>query len=425
MKIALAQINPVVGDLEGNSKKIIQVLKDTEELIDLVVFPELSLTGYPPKDLLLQPSFVQKAQTVLEKKISPQVKKACLIGLPTSTGFNSKLFNSAAFIYQHKIVKYIHKKLLPNYEVFNEARYFEAAPMNRIEDFVIELEEQKIALMICEDLLATDDETNLYTEVPAQFLKKELQNNSSSINLTICLSASPFRKGHINSRFQHAVSAAKLLNSPVVLVNQVGANDGLIFDGSSFAYDLKTNQFEKAKSFEENLIIIDTQSEDRNIETLGTSEPKDIKNKTLLEIKQALVLGIKDYFTKTGFQKAYLGLSGGIDSALVACLASEALGPNNVTAVMMPSKYSSEGSLNDSEQLLKELGIKKEKVEIENILQTYLKTLDLDQLTLAEENLQSRIRGDILMAMANSNNALVLATGNKSEYAVGYSTLYG
>lgn len=454
-KIALAQINPTVGDLQGNAEKITNIVngfQNSDSRPDLIVFPELSLIGYPPKDLLTNQAFLHKTQTVLKETIVPQISIPTLIGTVTECKNKRLLHNSALFIKDKQVQKIFHKKLLPNYEVFYEARYFQAGPMDSIDDLLLELNGKKIAILICEDLLSVDSFENYYSESPvvklAELIQANGQKENQQIDFAVCLSASPFRVKHLESRVGHAKSAAKKLSCPVALVNQVGANDDLIFDGSSFVVDEMGEIISIAKRFEEDVLSFGfslSASKIENPPQSGMSSSSRLptplsggsqKRSELLlpdkggcedlqTIKQALILGIRDYFYKTGFKKAFLGLSGGIDSALVAYLAKEALGAENVTAVMMPTNYSSEGSINDSEILVQNLGINKKLVRIQPILEAYLEETNLQSLTLAEENLQSRIRGSSLMALANQESALVLATGNKSEFSVGYSTLYG
>ncbi|MDJ0626224.1 MAG: NAD+ synthase [Candidatus Caenarcaniphilales bacterium] len=423
MKIALCQINPKIGDLQGNSEKIITYLNKVTNC-DLVVFPELSLCGYPPKDLLLQEQFVDKCWKVLEETIVPQVTVPTLIGLPLKDKNLSFLYNSVAFIKNKRIEKVIHKKLLPNYEVFFESRYFQPSQIESEEDSFIEIKNKKLAVMICEDFLAGDVEEKAYGQNLIGLLKKK------QIASILCLAASPFRKNIKPVRIKHAIQVSEQLSCPILLVNQVGANDDLIFDGNSFFVN-KLGQLEScSKNFEEDLLIcnLDSQTISRNEKKnkKSTQEYSSLdKPEDKQEIKKALILGIKDYFQKTGFSKALIGISGGIDSALVACLAKEALGAKNVTGVLMPSVYSSEGSVLDAQNLLKNLGVASKRIGIQPILESFLKQTGIQKLTKAEENLQSRVRGNILMALANQDNALVLATGNKSEFAVGYSTLYG
>lgn len=429
MKIALAQLNPKVGDLQNNGRKILQFIQECQSpplapltggiSTDLIIFPELAMCGYPPRDLLLQKQFVLECWNYLHEIIIPKTETPTLIGLPTIAENHRQLYNSVAYIKNKKLVQIIHKKLLPNYEVFNESRYFKAATMADFNDLVIDVNGKKVAVFICEDMLAVEDKFALYAQNPVDFLAGRIH-----LDLVVCCSASPFRKGHLDKRINFARAAQAKLTShnastPVVLVNQVGANDDLIFDGSSFVVGAAGQVLHLADRFKESLMICET-----NLPPSPLVRG-NLASQGVLEMREALVLGIRDYFQKTGFQKAFIGLSGGVDSALVACLAVEALGKNNVTGVMMPSEYSSQGSIVDAERLARNLGIENKKIEIQPILQAFLEQSGLQSLTLAEENLQSRIRGSLLMGLANQEKGLVLATGNKSEFSVGYSTLYG
>lgn len=418
MRIALAQINPIIGDINHNANKIISIVNESKEKADLIIFPELSLIGYPPKDLLLRREFIERSLEIVGQKISNNIEIPTLIGLVTKVWKNGKLFNSMVLINHGKVKQIFHKKLLPNYEVFNESRYFQPSKIEGVEDFVFEIEGKKIAILICEDLLGAEINFAFYGMNPLDYLAKNI-----NLDLAICTAASPFRKGKNHKRIELAQIAQQKLQCPIAVVNQVGANDDLIFDGSSFFLNKNGFIHSMAKSFEEDILICDLN--DLNDLNSGTAKNIAKKSSLLEEIKQALILGIKDYFQKTNFKKAYIGISGGIDSALVACLAVEALGKDSVIGIMMPSIYSSENSLKDGQALIDNLQIDYKTISIQSILEAYLQETPIEKLTLAEENLQSRIRGNILMGMANSENALVLATGNKSEFSVGYSTLYG
>lgn len=410
MKIALIQYNPVIGDLENNAQNILHKISQVQaHAPDLIVFPELSLIGYPPKDLLFNSNLLIESWNLLNSTVIPKVEIPTLIGL-VSQAPTGKLYNSLALIEQKGLKRLFYKKLLPNYEVFNESRYFDAGLLEKPEDIICEVNGQKIAVFICEDLLA---ETFYSENQPIEFLQK----HNLRPDLIVCAAASPYRLGQADKRIKLARQIQKkIINSPpIVLINQVGAQDDLIFDGFSFALNSSGGLSALAKGFEEETLICDTQN----------NYQFEKSNPIMTQIKDALVLGIKDYFRKTGFTKAFIGLSGGIDSALVATLATYALGETNVFGILMPSKYSSIGSIQDSETLVKNLKIKSEQISIQKILNSFLQESQLETLSLAEENLQARIRGSLLMALANNNKALVLATGNKSEFAVGYSTLYG
>jgi NAD+ synthase (glutamine-hydrolysing) len=413
MKIAVAQINPLVGDIEGNLKKHLEIIEKFSAEADrpeLVVFPEMSLIGYPARDLLLHENIVEKAYTLLTEAAGKFTLPA-LIGLPTIDEATHRLHNSVAYVNNGKIEKLIHKKLLPNYEVFYEQRYFTPAQINHPKDFSIDVNGRKLAVLICEDLLAVEKSEHLYARKPLDVISK-----SDGFYAAICCSASPYRLGQPQRRIHYAQVFQKTLGCPVILVNQIGAFDDILFEGTSFALNNRGSLMKVAEQFQEDFWTIDLSEE-------NTAQVD--KESTIDEIKEALVLGIKDYFKKSGFKKAYLGISGGVDSALVAALAQKALGHENVYGIIMPTAYTSLESLKDAHSVVQNLGINSQTIDIEPILKSYLHEGKFNKLTLAEENLQSRIRGTLLMGLANDNGGLVLATGNKSEFAVGYSTLYG
>lgn len=425
MKITIAQINPTIGDLPGNSQKILEAAnKAAIEKTNLLLTPELSLCGYPPRDLLLKPDFVEAMNIVLQQ---------LAIDLPPDLGVlvgtvekNSKahisggksLYNSVALLYEGKVKQVFHKRLLPTYDVFDENRYFESG----LETNYFTLDSVKIGVTICEDLW-NDEEffgKRSYSINPIAELSK------LDVNLIVNLSASPYTFG--KQRFREAMlkHSSTRFNKPIIYVNQVGGNDDLIFDGRSFALNQSGEIVSRACGFETDLrqIEFDKLKQDLNFSSIADSYESDDE-----EIWQALVLGVKDYVQKCGFSKVLLGLSGGIDSSIVAAIASAALGKDNVLGVLMPSPYSSESSIQDAEDLAKNLGIKTEKLPIGNLMQSYDKTFaELfanTEFGLAEENIQSRIRGNLLMAISNKFGYLLLSTGNKSEMAVGYCTLYG
>ncbi len=401
MKIGIAQINTTVGDIKENFDKIISnITKAKAENSDLVVFPELTLTGYPPRDLLIKKSFVKKNIEVLHQLINFTENIAIIVGFVDEK--DGKLFNAAAFIHHKKIVKIYHKMYLPNYDVFDEKRYFTAgsAPC------AFELKGVNIGLTICEDIWIDDG--------PATTLSK------NGVELIINISASPFHAGKEKIRLNVITKQAKENNIPIVYCNLIGGQDDLIFDGRSYVINSKGKLVQQSKAFKEELSYIS------NIE--GKDEIAFIENENE-SIYNALVLGVKDYFRKNGFKNTVIGLSGGIDSALTAAIAVEALGKNNVRGVSMPSKFSSDGSISDSLDLAENLEIPCDVIPIKNIYTSYLKTLKTQfantKFNVAEENIQARIRGNILMALSNKFGYLVLTTGNKSESSVGYSTLYG
>ncbi len=426
MKIAIAQLNPIIGDIKNNLKQIKESVNiAVNNQVKLVLTPELSLCGYPPRDLLLNKNFVAKMRqelTLFAQEINPQI--TVLIGLALINDSATKegkkpLYNSCALIRNNQVEKYFQKRLLPTYDVFEEDRYFSGG--NEANYFY--LDNVKIGITICEDLWNEEDfwGKKNYTTNPL----KDLVN--LDVDLILNLSASPYVVGKQKIREEMLIHLAKKYQKPIIYVNQVGGNDDLIFDGNSFIVTDTGEIINKAKSFAQDLIYINYQENKLNLLT----EKKynlTIQNREE-EIYQALVLGVKDYARKCGFSKAIIGLSGGIDSALVGTIASSALGKENVLGVLMPSPYSSDHSIIDAEKLVKNLGIKSEKIPIQNIMESYDSSLynlfKNTEFGVAEENLQSRIRGTILMAIANKFGHLLLSTGNKSEMAVGYCTLYG
>ena len=414
MKIALAQINTRIGDFEGNLKIVLDSLKQAEKKgADLVVFPELTLTGYPPRDLLDRPDFIEANLSALKKLISKVGKTACLVGYVDrrASAYGKKLANAAAFIYQKKILARQHKTLLPTYDVFDEDRYFEAGQSHELVDF----KGEKIGISICEDIWNDQDERG---RTP-YLIDPVLEQARVGASLLINLSASPFSKGRQKTRREMLQRQLRKYRAPLIYVNLVGGNDSLIFDGASMVFNKAGKLCRLLPSFCEALEIIDTRR--LSIITL----PKISEDEQVLD---ALVVGLRDYMKKCGFQKVVLGLSGGIDSALTAWIAVAALGARNVLGLSMPSNYSSPGSIKDAESLAKALGIEFRIHPIKNLYQDYLQALHFDRDTkidVAMQNIQARIRGNLLMAVSNREGRLLLTTGNKSELAVGYCTLYG
>ena len=418
MKLALAQINPTVGDFSGNTAKIIEFTRRAEANgADLVLFPELAICGYPPADLLEKPEFVARCGEALCEIARATAKgpTAVVTGYVTAAehGAGKHVMNSAALVrYGH--VEFVQSKmLLPYYDVFDEQRYFAPAARQRICHF----EGESVALTICED--AWNDKSfwdnRLYSVDPVEDLLKQ------GAGLILNISASPWWHDKRALRREMLANIAKRHRVPVVMVNQVGGNDSLVFDGSSLVIGPDGAVIAQAKSFEEDLIFADLASLTGDVR----EQPGD-ETEAMLE---ALALGTRDYVRKCGFSKVVIALSGGIDSALVAAIAVRALGAENVTTLGMPSPYSSQGSIDDSRQLAENLGIRYEIVRIDDIFCEYNRALEpLFQgrsPDIAEENIQSRIRGALLMAFSNKFNALVLTTGNKSEMSTGYCTLYG
>ncbi len=422
MKIALAQINPTVGDFRGNTAKIVEFTqKAAAASADLVVFSELAICGYPPADLLEKPSFVARAGEAMQEvaAATASLPIAVISGFvtPAEKGSGKRVKNSAALLRNGKIEFTQSKMLLPFYDVFDEQRYF--APAERQKPF--SLDGERVALTICED--AWNDKTfwpqRLYAVDPVDELMREAGEGPGS--LIINISASPYWRNKRKVRFEMLAAIAKRHRVPVIMVNQVGGNDSLIFDGSSLAIGPDGELLARAHAFEEDLVFVDTKT------LTGDIRPKDHTQDA--GIYEALVLGTRDYVRKCGFSKALVGLSGGIDSALVACIAVDALGKENVRGITMPSQYSSTGSVDDSRILADNLGIRLDAIAIEGLFRQYEDALAPlfagTKPDLTEENIQSRIRGALLMAMSNKTGALVLTTGNKSEMSVGYCTLYG
>lgn len=415
MKILAAQINPTIGDLKGNANLMISSIEQSRSLgADLVLFPELTLTGYPPQDLLLLPHFIDEVERQLDRLVQASKDLIVIVGLPRRNPAlkEKNLFNSAAVIQNQALLGFQDKTLLPTYDVFSERRYFEPAEELKI----WELLGHKVAITICEDIWqhsALLKET-YYKINPIEVLQK-LQPD-----LLLNLSASPFSINKLQNRLKVCSLAASALKCSLILCNQVGGNDSLIFDGHSVYVDKQGQVKLVGRGFQEDSLLVDTSA---------TYPPYQNHSTPNEELYSALVLGVKDYFKKSGFKKACLGLSGGIDSAVAACLAVEALGADNVLGVSMPSRYSSEGSLIDAEQLAKNLGIEYKVISIEKPFSSYLELLnpffDHRPADSTEENLQARIRGMILMALSNKQGYIILSTGNKSELAMGYSTLYG
>ena len=415
MKFALCQINPTVGALEANSQKILKFATNAlNKGADIAVFPELSLCGYPPKDLLEKKNFVERG---LEKtkdiiQTSP---------LPLIFGYvdvNEKkigksLHNSALFVNGPKITSRHHKVLLPTYDVFHEARYFEPGYQVKTTLF----NNKKLAIVICEDSWNNEEfwQRKPYPIDPVEKLMEEKPD------VLINISASPYSMKWFEVRVKMLTHIAKKYKIPVIYVNQVGSNDDLIFDGQSFALNNKGEIVAQALSFEEDLILFDLEKQ--------SGEKHAIIRDEVERVYHALTLGIRDYVKKCRFKKVVLGLSGGIDSALVAALACDALGSENVLCLMMPSQFSSRASLEDAKNLAKNLKIKTQTLSIKPLYKTYLQTLKKSfsetKFNETEENIQARIRGNLLMAFSNKFGHLVLSTGNKSEIAVGYCTLYG
>lgn len=419
MKIALAQLNYHIGNFESNYSKIRNaILKAKKNHADLVVFAELALTGYPPRDFLVFDDFIKQSEKIIKKIIKDSKGIGVIIGCPTKNPAKEGkgLFNSAYFIADGKIYAIVHKTLLPTYDIFDEARYFESNTTFE----TIKYKGKKIALTICEDLWNTD-KNPLYTFSPMDKLIRHKPD------LVINISASPFDYKHREERIRILRYNAKKYHLPVFYLNHVGSQTELIFDGGSMVMDKDGGLQSEMSYFTEDFKIYDLAAINYKSGKRSTTKTS-ILTKTE-RIHSALVLGIRDYFQKMNFQKAILGLSGGIDSAVVLVLAVEALGKENVRAILMPSEFSSEHSAKDAKKLAENIGVQYEIIPIQSIVKEYRKTLSGQfknlPFNIAEENIQSRTRGNIIMALANKFGYIMLNTSNKSELAVGYGTLYG
>ncbi len=423
MKIALAQLNPTIGDLPGNAQRILAAAQQaTQQGARLMLTPELALCGYPPRDLLMNPSFVAAMGETLQS-LAQQLPAglAVLVGTvevnPRSPQAGGKpLFNSAALLADGSVQQIFHKRLLPTYDVFDEDRYFEPGqPANHFH-----LDGVHIGVTICEDLW--NDEgfwgKRNYADNPIADLTQ------AGVDFTVNLSASPYTVGKQHLREAMLQHGAIHYQQPIIYLNQVGGNDDLIFDGNSVAFNRQGDLVCRALGFAADLVMVEFADKDLQPSTIAPPPPSDDA-----EIWAALVLGVRDYARKCGFTKAVLGLSGGIDSAVVAAIAAQALGAANVLGVLMPSPYSSDHSVNDALELAQNLGIHTQTIAIGSLMQGFDQSLATlfagTEFGVAEENLQSRIRGNLLMAIANKFGHLLLSTGNKSEMAVGYCTLYG
>jgi len=420
MKIAIAQINPVIADIEGNKNKIISFINEAESKgADLVIFPEMSTIGYPPMDLLESSKLVDDNLRSLDsiKDFCANLKCGVILGFVDYDMDNPPmLFNSAALIQKGEVIFRQDKTLLPGYDVFDEFRYFSPAVTSSVFDFM----GKKTGITICEDIWAalnTDNsrfmEQRRYQADPVKLLIER------GAKMIINISASPYIKGKRQVRMNMLSRIASENSVSVIYVNQVGGNDSLIFDGNSFCINEKGEVYAHAEGFEEDLLFAE----------LDSGSPMQIEIDDIEDIRKGLVLGLKDYVYKTGFRKCLLGLSGGIDSALTAAIACDALGPENVFGITMPSIYSSSGSVDDSYRLAQNLGMRIETIAIKGLYDQFRGDLDVlfhgMKEDVTEENIQARIRGTLLMSVSNKTGAMLLTTGNKSECATGYCTMYG
>jgi NAD+ synthase (glutamine-hydrolysing) len=420
VKIALGQINPTVGDFSGNAAKHIEFSRRAQgDGAGLILFPELSVCGYPPRDLVERPSFVARNRETVEQIAAETRGIAVICGLvtPAESETGKSAMNSAALLQDGKLTFLQSKMLLPTYDVFDEMRNFAPAKSQDLFSFC----GNQMALTICED--AWNDKLfwpkRLYTVDPIEALVR------AGGNFVLNISSSPFWIGKRELRRDMLVSIARQHKVPVALVNQVGGNDSLVFDGSSIVLNAEGNIVAQGRSFEEDLIYFDSGFRDA---TFTGDLHAQIEGEEA-SVYAALVLGTRDYMRKCGFQKAIIGLSGGIDSALTAVIAVEAVGPQNVIGIGMPGPYSSPGSIDDARALAKNLGMRFELLSIDRVFEAYRQTLQEvfagRKEDVTEENIQSRARGTLLMALSNKFGAIVLSTGNKSELGVGYCTLYG
>lgn len=416
MKIALAQINPTIGDFEGNTDKMMRFIEKTKGLrCDLIIFSELVISGYPPRDLLERRDFLAADKAYLQKLVDSVagigVVCGCVTENPNQEG--NPLFNSAVLFDEGKILHQAHKRLLPTYDVFDEERHFE--PGREYSPFVYK--GWKLGLTVCEDIWNDKDffPRRPYPENPVSRIIEE------GANLVINISASPYFAGKREFKWDMLASIARKYKVPLLYVNQVGGNDSLLFDGTSTAFDITGQLVARARDFEEDMVLFDTDTPKGDLHPVSGTE--------LESVLKALTMGTRDYVHKCGFSKAVVGLSGGIDSALTACIAVQALGKENVLSVFMPSQYTSKENFEDTERLAKNLGIELVRLPISGIFEAFLKELHPVLKDVATEvtgqNIQARIRGTFLMALSNKLGSLLLATGNKSETAVGYCTLYG
>ena len=421
MRIALAQLNFTIGDFENNVRRIQEsILHAKTNRVDLVVFSELCICGYPSRDFLEFNDFIQRCKKAAEEIASECIGITAIVGLPmVNPKLEGKnLFNSAVVLRDGKITDEIHKSLLPNYDVFDEYRYFE--PERNFH--CININNTRIALTICEDLWNMEDDP-MYVYSPMDSLINEKPS------LIINIAASPFDYTHEQPRKEILLRNVRKYNLPLLYVNHVGAQTEIIFDGGSVAINKEGKIIHELKYFEEDFAVFEYDEKNSSLIHVGQEEKIKTPQSETEKIYNALTVGIRDYFGKQNFKKAILGLSGGIDSALVTCLAADALGHENVHVLLMPSEFSSAGSIDDSLELIRNTGVSHDIIPIKNIFDQHLAALkpffkDMPS-GVAEENLQARIRAVLLMAESNKFGYILLNTSNKSEVAVGYGTLYG
>jgi NAD+ synthase/NAD+ synthase (glutamine-hydrolysing) len=416
MKIALVQINPIIGDFKGQFQTIVREAEAAKAAgCDLVVFPELALCGYPPRDLLEQRAFVEANRRCLSRLLQEIRGIGVLVGLveinPDDTG--NPLFNAAVLFEDGEILLRVNKQLLPNYDVFDERRYFEPGKPSRPIDY----KGRRIGVTICEDAW-NDKEVFAHRRYPVDPVDQLARDGA---DLLINISASPFERGKIAFRDRMLATAAERHKIPLIFVNQVGGNDHILFEGASTVFDNHGRIVARAKDFVPDRIVFDAATGSGDLHPVSATETEAVLN--------ALIMGTRDYVTKCGFRGAIVGLSGGIDSALVAVIAAQALGAANMATVFMPSTYTAQENYEDTRILAHNLGVKHSEIPIGPIYDAFARALvpnaDPDAPGLTEQNIQARIRGTLLMGLSNRDGAMVLSTGNKSELAVGYCTLYG
>ncbi|HKP67864.1 MAG TPA: NAD(+) synthase, partial [Pyrinomonadaceae bacterium] len=423
MKVTIGQINSTNGDISGNVRKIVAAIeKAKSDGSDLIVFPEVITHGYTSQDWFQDPDIISHALDPLKEIIPTTDGITAVIGTirPNEDNDGKRLYNCAAVISNGELLAFVDKSLLPEYDVFDDPRYFEPeeTPNGIVEIVDREGHSHKLGVVVCEDFWndKTFWEDRLYENDPTEVVIER------GADLIVSVNASPYNKGKISLRCDMVAHRARNARVPIVFVNLIGGNDGIVFDGASLVADQEGDIILQATAFDE---FVETVELD-----VGKPDSRGITGAECEAIRSALVLGIRDYARKNGFEKVLLGLSGGIDSTLVAALAVEALGPENVLCVMMPSPFSSEGSIKDSEDLVRNLGCESRIEPISEAFEVLRDQMNLKNPTkggesLAAENMQSRLRGVILMAISNSEGRLLLSTGNKSELAVGYCTLYG
>lgn len=419
MKIALVQINPVIGDFEENCRNILKWSKKAKASgCELVIFPELSVSGYPPQDLLERQSFIDSHDAAIEKLLVDLPDLDVMFGcFERRQGQNGKdLFNSAVVARRGKIIYRARKQLLPSYDVFDETRYFEAGTTAGL----YSIKDMRFGVTVCEDVWR--EEVTQYDVEPVEDLFVQAVQKQETVQAIINISASPFQRDKEKIRKKIFQKICRRHSIPFLYCNQIGGQDSLLFDGRSLVMDNTGTVVAQAMGFEEDMIVVDSSSWQGDMH-----EAQEVSEQAA--VYRGLVMGVRDYVRKCHFSSVVLGLSGGIDSALTAAIAVDALGPENVLGVALPSPYSSRDSLDDAKQLAENLGCRFEVLPISDLFSCFRKTLDplfsgLDE-DLTEQNLQARIRGNLLMALSNKFGHLLLTTGNKSEMAVGYCTLYG